>query len=110
MTKTADLLATLNTLRAINGKAPIKAWKESRAKLEAAIAALTPAQSLGATEPAPAPTRAPKKVTSTFKDLLTELNMTAKVARAKLRRAKVAKPYKGDDATRTILTTDNRKK
>lgn len=30
-------LATLNALRAENGKAPLKNWKESKAKLEAAI-------------------------------------------------------------------------
>lgn len=32
-----NLLATLNTLRAAAGKAPLKVWKESRKKLEAAI-------------------------------------------------------------------------
>lgn len=32
-----NLLATLNTLRAAAGKPPLKAWKESRAKLEKAI-------------------------------------------------------------------------
>lgn len=33
-----NLLATLNTLRIAAGKAPLKVWKESRKKLEAAIA------------------------------------------------------------------------
>lgn len=32
-----NLLATLNTLRVAAGKAPLKVWKESRKKLEAAI-------------------------------------------------------------------------
>lgn len=32
-----NLLATLNTLRTAAGKAPLKVWKESRKKLEAAI-------------------------------------------------------------------------
>lgn len=35
-------LELLNTLRAANGKAPLKAWKDSKAKLEAAIAKESP--------------------------------------------------------------------
>jgi hypothetical protein len=39
MSTTNELLARLNVLRTDNNKAPLKAWKESRAKLELAIAA-----------------------------------------------------------------------
>lgn len=38
MSTTAELFNTLNTLRVAAGKTALKAWKESRAKLEAAIA------------------------------------------------------------------------
>lgn len=39
----ADRLATLNTLRSLEGKAPLAQWKNSRAELEQRIADLTPA-------------------------------------------------------------------
>lgn len=48
---TAQLFATLNTLRVQNGKAPLKAWKESRAKLVAAINAEAPAAPVTPAEP-----------------------------------------------------------
>lgn len=44
-------LTTLNALRTAAGKAPLKSWKESNAKLEAAIAALTPAAKLPSLTP-----------------------------------------------------------
>lgn len=40
MTTTTELFARLNTLRVANSLKPLKAWKESKAKLEAAIAKL----------------------------------------------------------------------
>jgi len=54
---TADLLSTLNTLRAITGKAPLTSWKASRADLLERIEQLTPASNLSApkTPAAPAP-------------------------------------------------------
>lgn len=42
LTTTQLLFDQLNMFRATNGKAPLKAWKESRAKLEAAINAELP--------------------------------------------------------------------
>lgn len=39
----SDRLATLNTLRAVEGKKPLAQWKASRAELEQRIADLTPA-------------------------------------------------------------------
>jgi hypothetical protein len=39
MSTTAELLTTFNEMRTAIGSKPLKAWKESRAKLEAAIAA-----------------------------------------------------------------------
>ena len=43
---TKELLANLNALRIANGKTELTAWKSSREKLEAAIAAETPSQSV----------------------------------------------------------------
>lgn len=53
-TSTKELLATLNTYRERVGLKPLKAWKESRAKLEAAVAAIPQHMT---EEEAPAPTR-----------------------------------------------------
>lgn len=127
---TKDLLANLNILRAANNLKPLKAWKESRAKLEAAIAKL----------PAPKPAEAPKTETKkakpagkhtegliSIKQIAADLGMDAKVARAKLRRAFTDAQGTGkDDAgqsdtrwmftdeqvvrVKSILTGDKRKK
>lgn len=51
--KLAPRLQMLNTLRAAVGKPALTAWKESAAKLEAAITALSPAQHLGSDQPSP---------------------------------------------------------
>lgn len=103
MSTTAERLATLNALRATKGKAPIKAWKESRAKLEAAIAALT--------EQVKAP-KAPVEVSKAklshvlkgamaprardFAEWCRQNDVNPKVARAKLRRAGIEKDEKGN--------------
>jgi hypothetical protein len=113
--KTPDLTVALNELRVELGMAPVKAWKESRAKLEAAInklcanvfAARQADEALKAASDqqkvdVPAPVKAKKlkadAVTDDFvikgvalKFIMQELGMTdAKVARAKLRRNEVA--------------------
>lgn len=96
MTATRDLLITLNTLREQNGQVPLKSWKSSRAKLEEAIAKLTPAET-----PAPKAKKAKKaKVAKadaptkssddlSVADIARELGINPKVARAKLRRHKM---------------------
>jgi hypothetical protein len=87
MSTTAERLATLNALRATHGKAPIKAWKESRAKLEAAIEALSP----------PVRKEPARKVSTgqTLADWCKENDFDPKVARAKLRRAGIGKDKDG---------------
>lgn len=104
-------LATLNTLRTAAGKAPLKSWKESNAKLEAAIAALTPAAKLS--EPAPvakAEAKVQKKAAASYahadrplQAICKELNLNPKVARAKLRKAGLSAPYTDAKAIRKAL-------
>lgn len=100
---TAELLAKLNSLRANANKPPLKAWKESRAKLEAAVAALTPAMPAevitAAEEPAAnvaaSVPKASKAVrpgnafTVTLANIARELNLQPKIARAKMRRIRL---------------------
>lgn len=98
-------LATLNALRTAAGKAPLKSWKESKAKLEAAIAALTPAAKLSEPE-----TKVQKKAAASYahadrplKAICKELNLNPKVARAKLRKAGLSAPYTDAKAIRKAL-------
>lgn len=190
----ADRLATLNTLRSLEGKAPLAQWKNSRAELEQRIADLTPApvgvvahnppapdlaavaaaiaaapvtkvaatapelntkrkdaikklaadavkndaptsvvdikaagkqvarqekKAKKALRPVTKPTTSSKKVagkTSTPKGTnelgayLVSINMDAKIARAKLRRAGFSAPYAVTADLKKALTTDSRKK
>jgi hypothetical protein len=69
-------LATLNEYRAKEGKKPLKAWKESAAKLDATLAAL--AAKLG--QPAPTGKH------TTLPRIARELGIDPKTARAKLRK------------------------
>lgn len=108
-------LDTLNALRATVGKPALKGWKESNAKLEAAIAALTPKLDK---EPKAADKRAAKAdikadrkrtkqdaaPSNALGKLLAELGINGKVARAKLRRAGLAAPYTDMKRIREILT------
>ena len=127
---TSQKLATLNALRTANGKSALKSWKESAAKLDAAIAALTP-QIVKTVDLVPAKktslakasailgTMMPKKTkmkpakpgavdrakkskdtkerngttvrTNEFTDWCRANNVNPKIARARLRKAKVAK-------------------
>lgn len=106
MTTTADLLTELNTLRTeYLGKPALKAWKESRAKLEAVLVvtrqAAEPYMQNGATcieeadieEAAPTPpinvvavNGAPVEYVR-LADLARECGVNPKVARAKMRRS-----------------------
>lgn len=52
MSSTTELLNKLNVLRAAAGKSQLKSWKESRAKLEAAIASFEVAEVIHSEEPA----------------------------------------------------------
>jgi hypothetical protein len=97
-------LATLNTLRAKNGMPPLKAWKESKAKLEAAIGKLAAKAPLkdqlevsAKPKDKPAAKDKPAKVTKpaakkanvegvSVSTIAKELGIDPKVARAKLRR------------------------
>lgn len=104
MSTTAERLATLNALRATKGKAPIKAWKESKAKLEAAIEALSPKQ----VKAPKAPVEVSKAKLShvlkgamaprarDFAEWCRQNDVNPKVARAKLRRAGIEKDEKGN--------------
>jgi len=89
---TAEMLARLNDLRTSAGMKPIKAWKGSRAALEAAIAA----QPMSAATD-DGPTAAPMSLA----DWCRENGINPKVARAKLRRA--GAPRELNDATIAIL-------
>jgi len=102
-------LAELNTLRTIAGLKPLKAWKDSTAKLDAAIFAFTQKKEVveenknkidevtadKKSEPAKAKTVKKTKAAKTEKPadgtsiatIASELDMDPKVARAKLRRA-----------------------
>ena len=124
-------LATLNTLRVKNNMAPLKAWKESKAKLEAAIGKLTTkadpvAKELKATSVAKAkpakPTKVAKeKVAKEPKDnslsistIAEGLDIDPKVARAKMRRA-FGKKEEGKwpntvAEIKKVLSGDSRKK
>lgn len=66
----SSLLDRLNTLRTSAGMKPLKSWKASRAKLEEAIAALTPSNDR----------------TSDFADMCREYGVNPKVGRALYRR------------------------
>lgn len=97
---TKEALEQLNALRIANGEKPYKAWKESRAKLDAKLAQYAPQPAVD-DSPAPtetadadAPTPEPKKVignalTITLADIARELNLNPKIARAKMRRIRV---------------------
>jgi hypothetical protein len=123
MSATSELLNKLNVLRAANNKPQLKSWKESRAKLEAAIASLE-ASTITATldnepddyarvfdepvaiaEPQPPNdgARKPKPVreimddikagTITLADIARELQLNPKVLRAKMRRLTIPPQY-----------------
>lgn len=88
-----ELIAELNAQRAAMGKQPLKAWKDSRAKLEAALGINANAiREFRANEIAaaqPTPVGEPVKL----KDIAAELGINPKVARAKLRRATIPAEY-----------------
>jgi hypothetical protein len=73
---TADLLKRLNELRAATGQKPIKSWKESKAKLEVAVAAL---------EPSDAP--ADDGDTLTAAQIAKSIGLDPRIARAILRKS-----------------------
>lgn len=124
-------LATLNTLRAKNNMPPLKAWKESKAKLEAAISKLAAKAPLKeqlevSAKPVKTPKDKPAKkatkstVTKKAKSEISistiaeECNMDPKVARAKMRR-KFGLKEEGKWPTsmaeiKKVLDTDARKK
>lgn len=87
-------LTELNTLRVAKGMKPLKAWKESKAKLDAAITKLSgtdaaPAKKTATTKavkPAKAAKKTPVEGVS-VSTIAAELGIDPKVARAKLRRA-----------------------
>lgn len=77
-----NTLATLNALRTRADMKPLKAWKESKAKLEAAIAKLTPAtvkEQLKASVEM-------NGTTVTIAEIARELGLNPKVCRARCRR------------------------
>lgn len=99
MSTTADLLVKLNAMRADLNKPPLKAWKESRAKLLAVLdvtrdaweqhsvfnqpvaeTAPTPPVNVVAVNGAPVPT-------IKLADIARECGINPKVARAKMRRS-----------------------
>jgi hypothetical protein len=88
MTTTATLLARLNELRVANDKKPVVKWKASRAKLEDAIAELTPTKGAG-------------RATSPIADYFREMGINPKVGRAKLRRH-LEKPANGWEVTSQV--------
>lgn len=92
MTTTPATLVSLNALRALNGMPPLKAWKDSKAKLQAAYDKLFASMPAAA----PAPAHSASKLT--------------KVQRAKLRRAGFKAPYALDAEQLAILAGDKRKK
>lgn len=90
-------LETLNALRAANGKAPLKAWKESKAKLAEAIAKESPKSLNVAAKTTTEKKVEPKKVAKPAKSVATssgkstaailkEFGLNPKVGRALLRR------------------------
>ena len=81
MTDTKTLFAHLNKLRVANGFKPLKAWKESRAKLEYAIEY----QEEGV-EHKQEETVANENDTVTIAQVARELGLNPKVCRAKARR------------------------
>jgi hypothetical protein len=87
MTTTATLLARLNELRVSNDMKPVAKWKASRAKLEDAIAELTPTSKGRATSP--------------IADYFREMGINPKVGRAKLRRH-LEKPANGWEVTSQV--------
>lgn len=102
MNTTKQLFAHLNKLRAISNQAPLKAWKESRIKLIAAIAKLQPSfdpsislevAAPGVTSETLAKTMAPAKKTPESKRLQKAL---AKKMAPKKTIAKKAAPKKTD--------------
>lgn len=102
---TKEALEQLNALRIANGEKPYKAWKESRAKLDAKLAQYTPQHNVtpalvevAETPAADVPAKpAVKKLeapvgnalTVTLADIARELNLNPKIARAKMRRIRV---------------------
>lgn len=111
MATTAELLNTLNVLRAAAGKPTLKSWKESRAKLEAAIEMLKP-KIVKTVDETPIVKKAVAKAqdkpktkerltkkaisrTSEFADWCRTQGINPKIARAKLRRAGVQKSKDG---------------
>lgn len=133
-------LATLNTLRAKNNLKPLKAWKESKAKLEAACAKLAKVASVTDLPPnkelkveASAGKKDAKKVVKkdakpakeknvdgvSISTIAAELDIDPKVARAKLRRQDEVPCIEGSQwlfdkkdvpAIKAILKGDARKK
>lgn len=108
MTTVAQLLNTLNTLRAVKGMAPLKNWKDSRAKLEAAIVKLDPPVGGHSKDNAVVakaihqdgelvevvktkPSAKGKAEPASFADFCAKHGLNQKVARAKLRKAGVGK-------------------
>jgi len=82
-------LDTLNTIRARLGKAPLKSWKESKAKL------LTTIEKLTAQLPVEAQKKAPKKAPKvngenvTLANIARGIGLDPKIARAKMRRIEI---------------------
>lgn len=94
MTTTASMLTRLNELREANGLKPLKAWKESKQKLEDAIRKLSDATIDEMIEedkkvPCKAPSANPNPESITLAQIARELGINPKVARTKMRRVDV---------------------
>lgn len=100
---TAEMLARLNDLRTAAGMKSIRAWKGSRAALEAAIAALPAVVPDGPLLPEAADVATEVGAPKSLADWCRENGINPKVARAKLRRAGVHRPYEANDATIEII-------
>lgn len=90
---TKDLLKEYNDLAARIDRKPLKAWKESKAKLEARIEAMRTDLELEALDSKPEDASGDDPDVVTLADLARELGRNPKVIRAKLRRL-----YNGDNA------------
>jgi len=107
---TNELLTKYNLLASRAGKKPLKAWKDSKAKLQARIDALVPTEQVPS-KPAKKPV-ANGESTMSVADVARELGINPKVARAKLRRkgigatdGRYAKFERDSDQHKTLVAT-----